>query len=116
KPMLFGAENNKGIIMEKGRLKVATIGEKGVTLDDILVHDAHEEDPSLHLSLINMSLPDFPVAFGVIRSVKAPVYNEEMIRQINQVKETRRIKGIDDLLQSGNTWEVPNRIDGNGNT
>src|SRR5690554_4803187 len=54
KPMLFGAENEKGIIMEKGRLKVAKIGENGVTLDDVLVHDAHEIDPTLHLALINM--------------------------------------------------------------
>jgi 2-oxoglutarate ferredoxin oxidoreductase subunit beta len=111
KPMLFGAENEKGIVMEKGRLKVAKIGENGVTADDVLVHDAHEIDPTLHLALINMALPDFPVAFGVIRSVPAPVYDEEMVNQIQQVKQTRKITCVDDLLSSGNTWEVT----GNGN-
>ena len=111
KPMLFGAENEKGLIMEKGRLKVAKIGENGVTLDDILVHDATEADPSLHLSLINMSLPEFPVAFGVIRSVDAPVYNVEMTEQIKAVQQTRKITCMDELMKSGNTWEVT----GNGN-
>lgn len=106
KPMLFGAENEKGIIMEKGKLKVAQIGENGVTPDDVLVHDAYEAEPSLHLGLINMSLPDFPVAFGVIRSVAAPVYDKEMTAQLNQVKQNRKITCVDELLRSGNIWEV----------
>jgi 2-oxoglutarate/2-oxoacid ferredoxin oxidoreductase subunit beta len=111
KPMLFGAENEKGIVMEKGRLKVVKIGENGVTLNDILIHDAHEADPFLHVALINMAPPDFPVVFGVVRSVDAPVYDEEMTNQIKSVQEKRRITCVDDLLNSGNTW----KINGNGN-
>ncbi len=105
-PMLFGQENNKGLTLEKGKLKVVTIGENGVTRDDILVHDATEEDPSLHLALINMQLPNFPVAFGVIRRVPAPVYDQELTQQINLVQKNRKISCMDELLQSGNTWEV----------
>lgn len=106
KPMLFGENNEKGLIFEKGKLKVAVIGENGVTEDDILVHDATEPDPTLHMALINMKLPDFPVAFGVIRSVPAPVYDVEMEAQIKQVQQNRRITCVDELLNSGNTWEV----------
>jgi 2-oxoglutarate ferredoxin oxidoreductase subunit beta len=58
------------------------------------------------MALINMQYPDFPVAFGVIRKVAAPVYDIEMVAQINQVQQTRKIKCVDDLLNSGNTWEV----------
>jgi 2-oxoglutarate/2-oxoacid ferredoxin oxidoreductase subunit beta len=105
-PMLFGENNSRGITHEKGKLKVVTIGENGATLDDILIHDATEPDPSLHLSLINMHLPEFPVAFGVIRRVKAPVYDQEMEKQIKEVQSTRKITCMDDLLKSGNTWEV----------
>ncbi|MCG6186711.1 2-oxoacid:ferredoxin oxidoreductase subunit beta [Maribellus maritimus] len=106
KPMLFGEENEKGIIFEKGKLKVAKVGENGVTTDDVLVHDANEPDPTIHMALINMQLPDFPVAFGVIRSVSAPVYDVEMAAQIKTVQQTRKIKNVDELLNSGNTWEV----------
>lgn len=106
KPMLFGENNEKGIIFDKGKLRVAVIGENGVTEDDILVHDAMELDASLHMSLINMTLPDMPVAFGVIRSVPAPVYDVEMEAQIKTVQANRRITCVDELLNSGNIWEV----------
>ena len=111
KPMLFGVENEKGLVFENGKLKVVKIGENGVTEDDILVHDAMEVDPTLHLALINMALPDFPVAFGVIRAVPAPVYDVEMEAQIKEVQQTRKLTCVDELLNSGNTWEVT----GNGN-
>ncbi len=106
KPMLFGTDNEKGLVFEKGRLKVATIGENGITENDILVHDATEPDPALHLALINLQLPEMPVAFGVIRSVTAPVYDDEMTAQIETVQKNRKITNMDELLRSGNTWEV----------
>jgi 2-oxoglutarate ferredoxin oxidoreductase subunit beta len=82
------------------------MGENGITRDDILVHDATEPDPSLHMSLINMAYPDFPVAMGVIRNVEAPVYDQEMKKQIEKVQATRKITCMDELLNSGNTWVV----------
>ena len=106
KPMIFGDNNDKGLILEKGKLKVVRIGENGVTEEDILVHDATEEDPTLHTALINMKLPDFPVAFGVIRSVSAPVYDQEMEAQIKEVQKNRKITCVEELLNSGNTWVV----------
>jgi 2-oxoglutarate ferredoxin oxidoreductase subunit beta len=106
KPMLFGEENEKGLVFDKGKLKVVKIGENGIQLSDILVHDAHEVDPTLHMALINLKLPDFPVVFGVIRSVPAPVYDVEMTAQIKQVQQTRKVTCVDELLRSGNTWEV----------
>ena len=111
KPMLFGEENEKGIIMDKGKLKVVKIGENGITEKDILVHDATEVDPTLHMAIINMNLPEFPVALGVIRAVPAPVYDIEMEAQIKYVQQKRKVKCADDLFNSGNTWKV----EGKGN-
>ncbi|MFZ5430233.1 MAG: 2-oxoacid:ferredoxin oxidoreductase subunit beta [Bacteroidota bacterium] len=105
-PMLFGEENQKGLAFVKGKLKVVTIGENGITPDDILVHDATDPDPSLHLALVNMHLPDFPVAFGVIRNVEAPVYDQDMETQISEIKKISNITCMDELLHSGNTWVV----------
>ncbi|MFV0593675.1 MAG: 2-oxoacid:ferredoxin oxidoreductase subunit beta [Draconibacterium sp.] len=112
KPMIFGEENDKGLIFDKGKLKVVKIGENGITEADILVHDAYEEDPTLHLALINLKLPDYPVAFGIIRSVSAPVYDVEMEAQIKEVQNTRKINSVDELLRSGNTWEVTGNSNG----
>jgi 2-oxoglutarate ferredoxin oxidoreductase subunit beta len=111
KPMLFGTEKEKGLVFEKGKLKVAILGQDGVTEDDILVHDTNELDPTLHMALINMQLPDMPVALGVVRSVPAPVYDVEMEAQIKYVQKNRKITSVDELLNSGNIWTVT----GNGN-
>jgi 2-oxoglutarate ferredoxin oxidoreductase subunit beta len=106
KPMVFGANKNKGLKINGFNLEVVTIGENGITLDDILVHDAHNPDPTLHLKLINMQYPQYPVALGVIRAVEAPTYNDLMDQQIATVTAKSRYKKLDDLLFSGNTWEV----------
>ncbi len=105
-PMIFGEENDKCIIWTLEGLKVAKIGENGITKNDILVHNAKNPDPMIHLALINMTYPDFPVAVGVIRSVDAPVYDQEMERQIEEVQSKRKITCMDQLLNSGNTWKV----------
>jgi len=105
-PMIFGDNKDKGIIWTKEGLKVAKIGENGITRDDILVHNAKNPDPTIHMALISMSYPDFPVAVGVVRSVEGLVYDEEMTKQIKTVQEKRKNSCMDELLNSGNTWKV----------
>jgi 2-oxoglutarate ferredoxin oxidoreductase subunit beta len=105
-PMIFGNNKDKGITMEKGKLKVVQIGEGGANLEDILIHDSSDQDGFLQQSLINMKLPDFPVAMGVIRAVPSKVYNEAMDAQIAEAKAKSKITSIDQLLSSGNTWRV----------
>jgi 2-oxoglutarate ferredoxin oxidoreductase subunit beta len=53
-----------------------------------------------------MCLPDLPVAFGVIRATKNYVYDQEMYNQIKEVQSKRKFSCVDELLRSGNTWEV----------
>ena len=105
--MLFGAERNKGLVFEDMRLKVVTVGEDGYTLDDVLTHDAHREDATLHSMLAAMKYPEYPVALGVIRSVKEDaVYDLKVSEQVEEVRSTSKIRCMDDLLRSGETWEI----------
>ena len=104
--MLFGKNNEKGLVFEDNQLKVVTIGENGYTLDDILVHDAHNPNPGLHVMLTNMNLPDFPVALGVIRAVKHSTYDDNVRDQLLDVQKNAKIKCMDDLLHSGDTYEM----------
>ena len=105
-PMIFGNQKDKGLILSRSGLKVAVIGQNGITLDDILIHDVTEPNGYIHQQLIGMKLPDFPVAMGVIRAVEAPVYDQLLEEQIAAVQSKSKIKSIDDLLSSGNTWVV----------
>ena len=106
KPMIYGKEKDKGIILDGLSLKTVKIGENGITEKDILVHDKHIENPLLHLLIANMNYPDFPIALGIIREVKTKTYEEKLEQQIESQKEKTNIKSIKDLLYSGNTWQV----------
>lgn len=105
-PMIFGKERDKGLVLEGLKLKVVRIGQDGYTRDQILVHDAHSENPGIHYMLANMNFPEYPVAFGVIRAVESPTYEDMTERQIEDVKSKATIKCVDDLLMSGSTWTV----------
>lgn len=106
KPMIYGKDRDKGIVLDGMRLKTVTIGENGITEDDILVHDAHSKSPLLHLLIGNMAYPEFPVALGIIRKVETETYEEKLDKQMQQVKEKATNKSVKDLLYSGNTWKV----------
>lgn len=105
--MLFGADNQQGMVFENMRLKVITVGQKGYTIDQVLTHDAHQSDTTLHSMLAAMKHPEYPVALGVIRSVEdATVYDQAVERQVAEVHAASKIHSVDDLLHSGATWEL----------
>ena len=106
KRMIFGKERNKGLVLDGTRLRVVEIGKGGITEKDILVHDAHCEDPTIHLKLADMEYPDYPVALGVIRDAEAPVYDQCLYQQIDEIRERSNIKSFKDLVTSGETWKV----------
>jgi 2-oxoglutarate ferredoxin oxidoreductase subunit beta len=103
KPMIFGKERNKGLVLKGLKLEVVTIGENGVTETDILLHDAKESDPTLHLMLARLH---YPLATGIIRSVEEPTFEEREETLYNKVKETSKYKTVDDLFFAGETYEV----------
>lgn len=104
--MLFGANHDKGLVLDGFKLKVVTVGQDGYMLDDILVHDSHEPATYIHNALASMKYPDYPVALGVIRDVADKTYDDEVVRQIEEVTAASKIKCVDDLLNSGETWEI----------
>jgi 2-oxoglutarate ferredoxin oxidoreductase subunit beta len=104
--MIFGKEGNKGLVLDGLKLKVVTIGEDGYTEDDILVHDAYAKDATMHYLLGRMSLPEYPVAMGVIRSVEASVYDIELQKQVDHAQANSKIKNMNDLINSGETFEL----------
>jgi 2-oxoglutarate/2-oxoacid ferredoxin oxidoreductase subunit beta len=106
-PMIFGKNQDKGLVMKDNELQVAQLGENGVSEKDLLVHDAHTEFAGVHLLLANMDYPKYPVALGVIRACESQKsYDVKMTEQIEVVREKSKIKTVHDLLHSGSTWEV----------
>ena len=104
--MIFGKNKDKGLVQIGMKLMVVRIGEGGVTIDDILTHNAHEPNPGVHMMLVNMRYPNYPVALGVIRNVPDQTYDDNVEEQVQKIRAQSNIRCVDDLLNSGETWTI----------
>ena len=103
KPMIFGKERDKGLVLNGLKLEVVTIGKNGVTESDLLVHDAKEPDSTLHSMLVRL---EYPVATGIIRAVEELTFEEREEALTKEVKANSKFTKTDDLFFSGETYEV----------
>lgn len=105
KPMIFGEKRDKGIMQSGSKFVVVKIGEHGIRKEDILIHNAQIPDDTRHYMLSRMTLPDYPVAMGVIRQWKTDVYEDLLYKQMKKAKKSSKIQTVNDLLRSGNTFQ-----------
>ncbi len=103
KPMLFGANNEKGLVLRGFKLEAVTLGENGITEEDILVHDAYEEDNTVHMMLAKLKMP---IVNGVIRAYKDDTFEMRLKKQVEEIERTSKFKSVNDLFTSGETWEI----------
>ena len=104
KPLIFSKAKNKGIRLNGFTPEVVTIGENGVTEDDLLVHN--EKDPTLPLIYTQFRGLGLPVPMGVFKKVELPVFEDAVVDQMDKVKEKKGAGKMSDLIKSGETWEV----------
>jgi len=104
-PLRFGKRKEKGLRVHRFVAETVTIGEDGVTEDDILVHD--QADESLAYLLSRLDPERFPTPMGIFR-------REDRLRSLEQgVREQHDLaierKGKPDLMKlihAGDVWEV----------
>ena len=104
--MLFGKDNNKGLVRDGFLVRAVEIGKDGWTINDVLVHDAHTPSNFLHQQLAMMDGHDLPLAIGVIRDDEAPAYDEEVARQTEEVRARKGFTALRDMILAGDTWTV----------
>ena len=105
-PMIFGKDRDKGITNINNRLEVVKIGENGITLKDIMIHNAHDPYDSTHYDIVRMTLPDFPVAMGIIRAIKSTVYEDLLYQQLEYAQQNTTVHNMDELMHSGNVFHI----------
>jgi 2-oxoglutarate/2-oxoacid ferredoxin oxidoreductase subunit beta len=105
-PIRFGADGERGVIRGlDGRLSIAEVSEVGA--DALLVHDAHEPNPSHAFALAHLSeRPNGPTPIGVFRAAERPIFAEAMGRELKEAREGLGTEELDSLLHSGDTWTV----------
>ena len=104
--MLFGKDKEMGLVQDGFLVKAVKVGEDGYTIDDVLVHDAHTPSNVLHQQLAMMDGHSLPLALGVIRDVEAPSYDEEVTRQVEDVRARKGFTSLRDMILAGETWTV----------
>jgi 2-oxoglutarate ferredoxin oxidoreductase subunit beta len=103
KPMIFGKNRDKGLVLNGLKLEVVRIGENGITEADILVHNAKEKDPTLHQMLVRL---EYPLATGIIRAYDDVTLEEREDALTAQVKASSKFRKVDDLFFSGETYQI----------
>ncbi len=95
KPLLYGKDNDKGLRLNPQTLALepVVLGQDGVTIDDILVHD--ETNLALALLLANMH---GPTAMGVLLRVEKPAFEDSYWG----IRTHERRKKVEQLLRRGN--------------
>lgn len=109
KPMVFSQNMEKGIKLDGLKPVVVDLNKNGTTLNDLWIHDEHDkikaqilaamfDDPSLN--------PHLPRPFGVLYAIEKPVYEQDMMTQIEEVKKQKGKIPLSKILSGGKTWKV----------
>ena len=107
KPMVFGKNMDKGIVLDGLTPKIVRIDEGEFSVNDLWVHDEFDKSPARASLLAEFQeLEGFPHPVGVIREINKTTYDEEFHAQINNVKKQKGEGDLKKLLFSGNIWTV----------
>jgi len=106
-PLLFGKNFDKGIKIDGFNPVVVDLNDGVHTMEDLLVHDEFDESPVRSFIYSHMTdHPELPTPIGVFRQCKRETYDEAVTRQIDDITAKKGEGSLEDLLFSGNTWEV----------
>ncbi|HEY6083457.1 MAG TPA: 2-oxoacid:ferredoxin oxidoreductase subunit beta [Chitinophagaceae bacterium] len=107
KPLIFGAQKNKGIMLD-GLNPVVVSLEDGHSADDLWIHDENDFHKA---QLITRLFDDpkveghFPRPFGVFYETSRPTYEDIMARQVEEAI-SRKAGDLDALLTGRETWTI----------
>ncbi len=105
KPLIFGANNNKGIRLDGFTPTVVSLSEGKWSANDLIVHN--EKDTTLAFILANMTYnPELPRPFGIFQSIEKPSYEDLVYEQIQESKKKHTNTTLENLLRGDDYWEV----------
>ena len=104
-PIRFGAEQQRGVVLEGTGARIADVAEVGE--DALLVHDTSRVDPAIAFALSRLAVgPHEPTPVGVFRAVEGPEYAEAAEQQLASAQSAAGPGDLEALLRSGATWTV----------
>ncbi len=110
KPLVFGAQKEKGIRLNGTHLEVIELGGQ-YSAADCLVWDETQEDPVFAFLMSQLLPPKFPTPVGILRAVDLPAYDAAVVAQIAKA-EAKGPGKLEDLIRGSETWEVHAKAEG----
>ncbi|HEY7280010.1 MAG TPA: 2-oxoacid:ferredoxin oxidoreductase subunit beta [Actinomycetota bacterium] len=105
RPVVFDSGERCVRVGPNGRLEIAPTAD--TPEEQIVVHDAHSDDPTLAFQLAHLSSrPTTPTPIGVFRSIDRPVYGDAMDAQVEAATDRLGKGDLAKLLTGGDTWVV----------
>ena len=106
KPLIFGKNHDKAIKLNGFHPEV--INASNGNMKEALVHNENVDDRGLSYVLGQMGVENegLPVAFGVLRQIEQPTYQERLLEQEKTAKEKGSKASLEQILNSGDTWVV----------
>lgn len=108
KPMIYGANKDKGIKLDGLRPVVVTLGDS-VTADDLWIHDETDMFKAQVLTRLfdnPSNAVHFPRPFGVFYANNRPCYEDMMAAQIDEILSTKGKGNLSALLKGRETWTI----------
>jgi 2-oxoglutarate ferredoxin oxidoreductase subunit beta len=103
-PIRFGPEGSKSFRWNLGHLEV--VDANVVPAEDLIVHDAHADEPSLAFALSRLDSTDFAhTPIGIFRDVDRSTYDELMAAQLSEAAE-QGAGDLEALLRATDTWTI----------
>jgi len=94
-----------GVVRDGAALKLVELS--AVDESELVIHDAHDPDPSYAFALSRLSGSDLEhTPIGVFRNVARPSYSAMVNDQLNSVIAAQGAGDLNKLLHSGDTWVV----------
>jgi 2-oxoglutarate ferredoxin oxidoreductase subunit beta len=108
KPLIFGANQNKGIQLDGFKPVVVDL-ENGGSVNDLWVHDENDFYKAQILVRIFDDIrveKHLPRPFGVFYQTDRACYEDEMQLQIEEIIATKGKGNLDKLLRGNEVWEI----------
>ena len=110
-PLLFGNNNEKGIMLDGLKPFIVDLNTSGVSANDLWIHDEKDKTKANLISRFFDTMfndTHFPRPFGVIYSENRPIYEEGMAEQIQYIKNKKGKLSLNKILSGDKTWEILN--------
>ena len=108
-PIRFGTDGRLGVVRDGfASLAVREVADLPGGEADLVIHDAHTEDPAYAFALSRLTdagvLHRAPI--GVFRSVERPAYDDMVRQQITTAQEAQGTGDLQALVTGADTWTV----------